>query len=96
MLKEMELPNERFSYVETKFSNIEFSRFWQAFKTFKSEREFQVADGADLQEENSKLYERLLKVFLHPPPPLERESVVRSVGLTVLEVTILSIAKMGL
>ncbi len=76
----MELPNERFSYVETKFFNIEFSLFWQAFKPFKSERESQVADGADLPEENSKLYERLLKVFLHPPPPLGGESFIMNLG----------------
>jgi hypothetical protein len=39
---------------------------------------------------------KLLKVFLHPPPPSERESIVRAVELTVPKVTILSIAKMRL
>jgi hypothetical protein len=42
---------------------------WQAFKTVKSERRFRVSGGADFQEEGSELYARLLKVFLHPPPP---------------------------
>jgi hypothetical protein len=51
-----------------------FSR--QVFKTLKSERRFQVADGADFEEENSKLCEKFLKVFLHPPPPLERENLL--------------------
>jgi hypothetical protein len=39
---------------------------------------------------------KILKVFFHPPPPLERESFVRTVELTVPKVTILSIAKMRL
>jgi hypothetical protein len=38
--------------------------------------EFQVADGAKFQEENSNGTEGSLKAFLHPPPPLERESFV--------------------
>ena len=56
---------------------IEFSVFWQAFKTLESESGFQVTGGADFPGEGSKLYAKLLKVFLHPPPPLERESLVR-------------------
>jgi hypothetical protein len=34
---------------------------WKALKKFKSEREFVTADGADFQEENSKLYSRTFK-----------------------------------
>jgi len=29
--------------------------------------------------------DELLKVFLHPPPPLERESIIRKVEYTVLK-----------
>jgi hypothetical protein len=36
---------------------------------------------------------KILKVFLHPPPPSEREGLVRTAELTVSNVTILSIAK---
>jgi len=35
----------------------------------------------------------LLKVFLHPPPPLEREIPIRIVKLTIPKVTTLSIKK---
>jgi hypothetical protein len=38
----------------------------------------------------------ILKVFLHPPPPLEGKSFVRTVKSTVAKATILSIAKMRL
>jgi hypothetical protein len=48
---------------------------WKAFKTLRSERRFQVAGGADFQEEDSKLYAKLLKVFLHPSPPFWKEKV---------------------
>jgi hypothetical protein len=40
--------------------------------------------------------DELLKVFLHPPPPLEKESFAMTVELTIPEVTILSTAKIGL
>jgi len=36
--------------------------------------------------------DEILKVFLHPPPPLERESFI-GVGLTIPKVTTLSIQK---
>ena len=35
----------------------------------------------------------ILKVFLHPPPPLERESFIRTLELTIPKVTTLSIPK---
>jgi hypothetical protein len=37
----------------------------------------------------------ILKVFLHAPPPLQREGFVRTVELTIPEVTALSIQKGG-
>jgi hypothetical protein len=36
---------------------------------------------------------KTLKVFLHPPPPLEREGFIRIVELTIPKVTTLSIQK---
>ena len=39
---------------------------------------------------------RILKVFLHPPPPLERESVVKVVELMIQRSHILSIQRMRL
>jgi hypothetical protein len=39
---------------------------------------------------------KLPKVFLHPPPPLERESVAEVVGLMIQKVLILSIPEIGL
>jgi hypothetical protein len=39
---------------------------------------------------------KILKVFLHPPPPSERESFDRVVEFTIPEATILSIHKMRL
>ena len=36
---------------------------------------------------------KFLKVFLHPPPPSERESLLRIVELTIPKVTALSIQK---
>jgi hypothetical protein len=38
----------------------------------------------------------ILKVFPHPPPPLERESFGRIVEFTIPKVGLLSIPKMGL
>jgi len=35
----------------------------------------------------------LLKVFLHPPPPLERESFIRIVELRIHQIYLLSIQK---
>jgi hypothetical protein len=37
----------------------------------------------------------ILKVFVHSPPPLEREGIFRTVGLRIPEVTLLSIQKGG-
>jgi len=37
----------------------------------------------------------ILKVFVHSPPPLERESIIRIVGFTIPEVTFLSTQKGG-
>ena len=39
---------------------------------------------------------KLLKVFLHPPPPLGRESFVRIVEITVSKTAVLSIGKIDL
>jgi hypothetical protein len=39
---------------------------------------------------------RILKVFLHPPPPLGRESVVNIVELMIQRLHILSIPRMRL
>ena len=36
---------------------------------------------------------KLLKVFLHPPPPSERESLVKVVGLMIQEINLLSTKK---
>jgi hypothetical protein len=36
---------------------------------------------------------KLLKVFLHPPPPLERESLVEAIGLRIQKLDVLSIQK---
>jgi hypothetical protein len=52
-----------------------------------------VTAGVDIQEENSKLYERVLKVFLHLPPPLERENLMRIVDTRVSKIVVLSIQK---
>jgi len=42
---------------------------WKAFKTYKSEREFETAERSDLQEELSRDYmSTLLKVLFHPRP----------------------------
>jgi hypothetical protein len=38
----------------------------------------------------------ILKVFLHPPPPSERESFERIVEFTIPKVSLLSIHKMRL
>ncbi len=35
----------------------------------------------------------LLKVLLHPPPPLERESLFKVVGLMIQKMAVLSIEK---
>jgi hypothetical protein len=40
--------------------------------------------------------DEILKVFPHPPPPLERESFERIVEFTISKATNLSIPKMGL
>ena len=42
---------------------------------------------------NSNYRKKLLKVLLHPSPPLERESLIRIVELTIPKVTTLSIQK---
>jgi hypothetical protein len=36
---------------------------------------------------------QILKVFLHPPPPLERESILREVGFTIPKMIFLSMEK---
>jgi hypothetical protein len=36
---------------------------------------------------------KTLKVFLHPPPPLERESFVEAVGFIIQRLGVLSIQK---
>jgi hypothetical protein len=33
---------------------------------------------------------KILKVLLHPPPPLERESILREVGFTIPKMIFLS------
>jgi len=66
----------------------------RAFKTFKSERRFEDADGSDFQEENSNLYGGTFKNLYPPTLPLERESL--AVGLTILKLFFLSILKMKL
>jgi hypothetical protein len=35
----------------------------------------------------------ILKVFLHPPPPLEGESILREVGFTIPKMILLSTEK---
>jgi hypothetical protein len=42
---------------------------WKAFKTFKSERRFENADGSDFQEENSNLYVRTFEGLYPPTTP---------------------------
>jgi hypothetical protein len=37
-----------------------------------------------------------LKAFLHPPPPLEREKLIRIVELTIPKPTVLSMLRMAL
>jgi hypothetical protein len=37
----------------------------------------------------------LLKVFLHPPPPLERENSIGIVELTISKIVVLSILELG-
>jgi hypothetical protein len=46
---------------------------WKAFKKLKSEKGVDNVDATDFQKENYKFIVELLKIFLHPPPPLERE-----------------------
>jgi len=38
---------------------------------------------------------KTLKVFLHPPPPSERESLVKVVGLMIQKMNLLSTLKRG-
>jgi len=66
---------------------------WKAFKKLKSERRVDYADRTDFQEENSNFIVELLKVFLHPPPPLEREGFVKVVCLIINKMNLLSILK---
>jgi len=84
---------EGFGLSGLSFLRLDFLSFGPTFKAFKSERKFQVPGGTDFQEENCKLYERFLKVSLHPPPPLERESLIRIVEITLSKVVVLSILK---
>jgi hypothetical protein len=39
---------------------------------------------------------QFLKAFLHPSPPLERESLIKIVGFIIQKVSILSTPKMSL
>ena len=50
--------------------------FWQAFKTFKSDRRFETSDGPDFQEENSKLYRRTFKGLSPSTTPLWKKKVL--------------------
>jgi hypothetical protein len=42
------------------------------------------------------ILDEIFKVFLHPPPPSERESFVKVLGLIILKMNLLSIPKMRL
>jgi hypothetical protein len=53
-------PHEGFGFIGIKFFITEFF-LWKAFKTFKSERRFEISNGTDFQDENSKLYRRTFK-----------------------------------
>jgi hypothetical protein len=66
---------------------------WKTFKNLKSERRVDNADGTDFQEENFNFIVELLKVFLHPPPPLEREGFVKVVRSILHKTNLLSIEK---
>ena len=45
------------------------------------------------KSEGDKIYVEFLKVFLHPPPPLEGKSIIRKVEFIILKMIILSIQK---
>jgi hypothetical protein len=47
--------------------------------------------GTSFSMEIPILDRKTLRVFLHPPPPLERESLIRIVELTIPKATTLSI-----
>jgi hypothetical protein len=69
---------------------------WRAFKTFKSERRFENADGSDFQEENSNLYVGAFKGLYPPTTPFGEKSFIRIVESTVHQIHLLSIPKMRL
>jgi hypothetical protein len=53
----------------------------------------QIEIQSEILDCDSKFRMEILKVFLHPPPPSERESILREVGFTIPRMMFLSIEK---
>jgi hypothetical protein len=53
----------------------------------------QIEIHSEILDGDSRFRMKILKVFLHPPPPLERESILREVGLTIPKMILLSMEK---
>jgi len=71
---------------------VEFFFVWQAFKILLWEKcRFQKEKILGIT--SSCLEKKILKVFLHLPPPSERESLVKVVGFIIQRLDVLSIQK---
>jgi hypothetical protein len=67
--------------------------FRRPLKISESGERFEPTSGIKFQQESSELEKKFSKVFVRPPPPLEREIILFIVESMINKVTILSILK---
>jgi hypothetical protein len=91
----LSVPSSRKAQLHRDYvSYIKIFFIWKASKKLKSEREELIMlMGLTFKRKILNDIEEFLKVFPHPPPPLERESFVRTLEPRIHQKYLLSIQK---